>query len=136
MACLPFTWWDMEHFLTHSTGLQNSTPGVRWCSMVYCVDDALFDAAFRPKAMALFCRSHLGARGQVECYLGAAFSVLGPTTTWSCPRPFLNRRRSCARSSKRTPSHPLAFRRRVLAKQSYRRGSLGGLLPPRRLCSS
>ena len=35
------------------------------------VDDVLLDAAFGPKAMTLFCESHLGARGQVECFCGS-----------------------------------------------------------------
>ena len=44
------------------------------------LDDELFDAAFRPKAMALFCESHSCARGQVGCFWCAAFPLLNWTT--------------------------------------------------------
>ena len=47
---------------------------------------ALFDAAFRPQAMTLFCESHLGARGQTGgMFLMCSFpDILGSTlhATW------------------------------------------------------
>ena len=95
VAFLSSTWRDMEHFDNpHSTGCKISTSGVlrrNRCIILY-VDGVILDAPFRPKRMTYFCESHLGARGQVECFYEVQLSQcwgLQPTPwLWRCPRPF------------------------------------------------
>ena len=76
-VCFWSTWYNIEYFHTHSSGVQNMHFNG---TLLHGVEAVKVDAALRPNATTNLRESNLGAREQGECILDAAVPLLDSTT--------------------------------------------------------